>query len=68
LAAGYTDGTVKVFDLKSGENVTNFSGHRGAITCLSYDAEGHRLASGAQACVDLEISLLEYKFITFPIL
>lgn len=61
LAAGYSDGTVKVFDLTSGENVTSFSGHRGAITCLSYDAEGHRLASGAQACVDLNINLGEYK-------
>lgn len=48
LAAGYSDGTVKVFDLKSGENVTSFSGHRGAITCLAYDTEGHRLASGSQ--------------------
>jgi U3 small nucleolar RNA-associated protein 12 len=55
LAAGYSDGTVKIFDLKSGENVTSFSGHRGAITCLAYDAEGHRLASGSQARFDLNI-------------
>ncbi|XP_069680320.1 WD repeat-containing protein 3 [Periplaneta americana] len=48
LAAGYSDGTVKVFNLKSGENVTSFSGHRGAITCLTYDEDGHRLASGAK--------------------
>lgn len=65
LAAGYSDGTVKVFDLTSGENVTSFSGHRGAVTCLSYDAEGHQLASGAQACVDLNINLVEYKTIFF---
>ncbi|XP_067008670.2 WD repeat-containing protein 3 [Anabrus simplex] len=48
LAAGYSDGTVKVFDLKSGDNVTVFSGHRAAISCLTYDSEGHRLASGAK--------------------
>jgi U3 small nucleolar RNA-associated protein 12 len=61
LAAGYSDGTVNVFDLKSGDNVTSFSGHRGAVTCLAYDAEGHRLASGAQACMNLTISYEEYK-------
>jgi WD40 repeat protein len=63
LAAGYSDGTVKVFDLKSGDNITSFSGHRGAITCLTYDAVGHRLASGAQACVDLNINSVEYKIV-----
>jgi WD40 repeat protein len=60
LAAGYSDGTVNVFDLKSGDNIASFSGHRGAVTCLAYDAEGHRLASGAQACVNLSISREEY--------
>lgn len=61
LAAGYSDGTVKIFDLTSGENVTSFSGHRGAITCLAYDAEGHRVASGSQACFDLNFNCLEFQ-------
>lgn len=65
LAAGYSDGTVNVFDLKSGENVTSFSGHRGAVTCLTYDAEGHHLASGAQACVNLSINCEECLIATF---
>lgn len=47
LAVGYADGKIKTFDLRSGENVSIFEGHRKAITTLAYDALGHRLASGS---------------------
>lgn len=48
IAVGYADGTVKIFDLQSGENTSIFVGHRSEITTLSYDKEGHRLASGSR--------------------
>lgn len=47
LAAGYTDGSVKIYDLNSTENLNTFSGHRSAVTCFAYDLNGHRLASGS---------------------
>ncbi|XP_039277698.1 WD repeat-containing protein 3 isoform X2 [Nilaparvata lugens] len=48
LAVGYTDGSVKTFNLETCENVSIFSGHKTGITCLKYDLMGHRLASGAK--------------------
>lgn len=48
IAVGYADGTIKTFDLKTGENVSIFVGHRSEITTLRYDREGHRLASGSK--------------------
>lgn len=48
LSVGYGDGTIKVFELGSLDLVATFSGHRSAITCLSYDEGGHRLASGSK--------------------
>uniref|UniRef100_A0A1B6DL56 Small-subunit processome Utp12 domain-containing protein n=1 Tax=Clastoptera arizonana TaxID=38151 RepID=A0A1B6DL56_9HEMI len=48
LAAGYTDGTLKIFDIITGESVTTFTGHRTAITYHTFDKLGHRLASGSK--------------------
>lgn len=48
IAVGYADGTVKIFDLTSGENVSVFVGHKSEITALAYDALGHRLATGSK--------------------
>lgn len=48
IAVGYADGTIKTFDLKVGENVSIFVGHKSEITILRYDREGHRLASGSK--------------------
>lgn len=48
IAVGYTDGTVKTFDLRSGENISIFIGHKSQITSLVYDDLGHKLASGSQ--------------------
>ena len=48
IAVGYADGTVKIFDLISSENVSVFVGHKSEITALAYDALGHRLATGSK--------------------
>lgn len=48
IAVGYTDGTVKIFDLSSGENNSIFVGHKSEITALTYDILGHRLATGSK--------------------
>ncbi|XP_071439850.1 WD repeat-containing protein 3 [Hetaerina americana] len=48
LAVGYADGTIKVFDFTNPDNPVSYVGHKSAITCLSYDWNGHRLASGSK--------------------
>lgn len=48
LAAGFNDGSVKTFDVDTGETLSVFSGHKSTVTCLSYDSSGHRLASGSK--------------------
>lgn len=51
LAVGYDDGTVRVFDLTSGDLLITFSGHKSAVTALRYDRQGLRLVSGARVSV-----------------
>lgn len=48
LAAGYSDGTIQIYDLKSSEVVSIFAGHTGEISTLAYDSFGHKLASGSK--------------------
>jgi U3 small nucleolar RNA-associated protein 12 len=48
IAVGYEDGVVRLFDLNSGECLVTFSGHKSAVTSLSFDIEGMRLVSGAK--------------------
>lgn len=50
IAVGYADGSIKTFDLRSGENISILVGHRSEITALAYDPSGHRLASGSKVC------------------
>jgi WD40 repeat protein len=60
IAVGYADGNVKIFDITSTENVCTFSGHKSAITALTFDQDGTRLASGSKVCIhilDLEANL-----------
>lgn len=47
LAAGYSDGVVRVWDVVTGACVVTLNGHKGAITALCFDAEGGLLASGS---------------------
>ncbi|GAB6030553.1 Dip2/Utp12 protein [Chamberlinius hualienensis] len=55
IAAGYRDGSIKVFDLLAGEDaIVTFHGHKSPITCLAYDESGLRLLSGS---MDTEVVL-----------
>lgn len=47
IAAGFNDGSVKLWDLKTFTNEISFSGHKSAVTCLSFDHNGTRLVSGS---------------------
>ena len=48
LAAGYHNGDIKIFDIKSGEDLVTFSGHKTAISSLVFDSQGMLLASGSR--------------------
>ena len=48
IAAGYDDGSIRTFDLRSAENISVFVGHHSEVTCLGYDGLGHRLVSGSK--------------------
>ncbi|KAH3675474.1 hypothetical protein WICMUC_002763 [Wickerhamomyces mucosus] len=48
LAAGYDDGSIKIWDLISGTVLINFNGHKSGITILKFDNEGTRLISGSR--------------------
>ncbi|XP_048834669.1 WD repeat-containing protein 3 isoform X2 [Brienomyrus brachyistius] len=48
LAVGYEDGTVRIFNLLSGESSISFSGHKSAVTAINYDGLGARLVTGSR--------------------
>ncbi|KAK6465815.1 beta transducin [Scheffersomyces coipomensis] len=48
LASGYADGSIKLWDLTSGEVLINFTGHKSGISLLKFDRSGTRLVSGSQ--------------------
>ena len=54
LAVGYQNGSIRIFDLMSGDATITFNGHKSAVTALNYDEGGMRLVSGA---MDTEIIL-----------
>ncbi|KAI8073910.1 hypothetical protein BC940DRAFT_343481 [Gongronella butleri] len=47
-AVGYADGTIRIWDMTTGQSTVTLSGHRSAVTALAFDASGTRLASGAR--------------------
>lgn len=47
LAVGYSDGSIKIFNLTNGDLAVTFSGHKTAVSALNYDHLGMRLVSGA---------------------
>ena len=48
FAAGYDDGSIRLWDSKIASVIVSFNGHRSAITFLSFDKSGVRLASGSK--------------------
>lgn len=48
IAAGYGDGSIRIWDCKSETVVVTFNGHKGAVTALEFDKSGTRLASGSK--------------------
>ncbi|KAK4954519.1 beta transducin [Elasticomyces elasticus] len=48
FAAGYSDGSIRIWDSLSGQIVVKFDGHRSAVTQLVFGAEGGRLVSGSR--------------------
>ncbi|KAF2750703.1 WD40 repeat-like protein [Sporormia fimetaria CBS 119925] len=48
FAVGYADGSIRIWDSRTGTVVISFNGHKSAITTLAFDQTGVRLASGAK--------------------
>ncbi|ANB15252.1 Dip2p [Sugiyamaella lignohabitans] len=48
IAAGYTDGSIRVWDVQSKTVLVTFNGHKSAISSLKFDKSGTRLASGSR--------------------
>lgn len=48
FAVGYEDGSIRIWDSKIATVILSFNGHRSAITNLSFDSSGARLASGSK--------------------
>ncbi len=47
LAAGYSDGSVRFWDLASGDCTVTLQGHKSAVTALRFSKSGAVVASGA---------------------
>ncbi|KAL9060176.1 MAG: hypothetical protein Q9162_000790 [Coniocarpon cinnabarinum] len=48
FAAGYSDGSVRLWDAQTKNVIIKFDGHRSAVTRLAFDKSGTRLASGSR--------------------
>src|SRR5262249_21621154 len=46
LAAGCLDGSIRLWNLESGMEVGQFTGHCGAVLALAFTTDGQRLVSG----------------------
>ncbi|XP_049851642.1 WD repeat-containing protein 3-like [Schistocerca gregaria] len=47
VAAGYSDGSVVIWNLRTGGVDHHFQGHKSRVTCLSFDRVGYVLVSGS---------------------
>jgi U3 small nucleolar RNA-associated protein 12 len=47
MAVGYHDGAIRLFDTETAGSEVTLAGHKSAVTTLTFDATGHRLASGS---------------------
>jgi U3 small nucleolar RNA-associated protein 12 len=48
VAAGYNDGSIRLFDPWTGECEVTFTGHKTAVISLAFDRPGLRLVSGSR--------------------
>lgn len=48
FAVGYVDGSIRLWDSKTGTVVVSFNGHKSAVSALAWDESGTRLASGGR--------------------
>ncbi|KAK7542752.1 WD40-repeat-containing domain protein [Phyllosticta citribraziliensis] len=48
FAVGYADGSIRVWDSKTSSLLISFNGHKSAVTHLTFDDSGVRLASGSK--------------------
>lgn len=48
FAVGYSDGSIRLWDSKTATVIISFNGHRSAVSTLSFDHTGTRLASGSK--------------------
>jgi U3 small nucleolar RNA-associated protein 12 len=48
FAVGYTDGSIRLWDSKTGTVVISFNGHKSAVSAFAWDHTGTRLASGGR--------------------
>jgi WD40 repeat protein len=48
LAAGYADGSIRLWDPATQESTAHFQGHRSGISALAFSEDGSLLASGAR--------------------
>mmetsp|Transcript_144252 Transcript_144252/g.402015 ORF Transcript_144252/g.402015 Transcript_144252/m.402015 type:complete len:926 (-) Transcript_144252:49-2826(-) len=46
-AAGYSDGTVRLWNYREAQVLQTLQGHRSGVSCIAFDRSGHLLASGA---------------------
>ncbi len=53
LAGGFEDGTIRLWDIRSGEEVSHFSGHKSFIACIAFSLDGKQLAAGSDRTVRL---------------
>ncbi|ODQ52305.1 WD domain, G-beta repeat-containing protein [Saitoella complicata NRRL Y-17804] len=47
-AVGYSDGSIRIWELSSSNLVVTFNGHRSSVSALCFDVSGTRLASGSK--------------------
>jgi U3 small nucleolar RNA-associated protein 12 len=48
FAVGYADGSIRIWDARTSTAIISFNGHKSAVTTLTFDQTGVRLASGSK--------------------